>query len=449
MIVQSISAEFSRYKALAEAAIRQLDDDQLSVSGSAGDNSIAVLCWHVSGNLRSRFTDFLTSDGEKPWRRRDEEFEQRRVTRTELLAKWESGWTALEEALSGLDDTQLDRTVTIRGTPMRVMEALHRALGHVSMHTGQIVYLAKALRREGWTSLSIPPGMSAEYNRNPGNERAEAHAAALAAPVAAARAFHSLHESGCFVMPNAWDVGTARVLAGLGFKAIATTSAGFAWSLGRPDNHVTLDEALAHCRLMAASVSVPVNADFEGGFAVEPDAVAVNVALAVRTGIAGLSIEDSTGNPEAPLFEIDLAVNRIRAARRAIDASGSGVVLTGRSEGFIVGRPDLDETIRRLSAYAEAGADCLFAPGVRSRDQIDAIVKAVAPKPVNVLAWSDFTTLEDLTADGVRRVSVGGALARTAWTGFLDAATEIAERGTFSAFAKAVPGADMNRRFAR
>jgi len=449
MIIQSIAAEFLRYKTLAEAAIRQLDDAQLSIQGPAGGNSIAVLCWHVSGNLRSRFTDFLTSDGEKPWRHRDEEFEPRRVTHAELLAKWEVGWGVLQDALSALDESQLERTVTIRGTPMRVIEALHRALGHVSMHTGQIVYLAKALRGEGWTYLSIPPGKSVEYNRKPSKERPEAHAASLGATAAAPPVFRQLHASGCFVMPNAWDAGSARVLEELGFPAIATTSAGFAWSLGRPDNRVSLDEALAHCRLMAASVSIPVSADFEGGFAVEPDAVADNVGMAVRTGIVGLSIEDSTGDSASPLFEFDLAVDRIKAARRAIDESGTGVLLTGRSEGFIVGRPDLEETIRRLTAYAEAGADCLFAPGIRSREDIAAIVTAVAPRPVNVLVWSDFTTVAELSSLGVRRISVGGALARAAWSGLTDAAREIAEHGTFSALARGVPGAEMNRRFAR
>lgn len=260
-------------------------------------------------------------------------------------------------------------------------------------------------------------------------------------------AFQQLHRTGCFVIPNPWDVGSARLLAHLGFSALATTSSGFAWSLGRPDNHVTLDEALRHFRSIAGSVSIPVNADFEGGFAIAPDAVAVNVAAAVETGVAGLSIEDSTGQASQPLFAFALAVERIRATRAAIDASGTGVVLTARSEGFIVGRPDLAETIRRLRAYAEAGADCLYAPGLRSTADITAVINAVAPKPVNVLVGSGFATVAELAALGVRRISVGGALARTAWTGFLDAAKEIAEHGTFGQLGHAVAFAELNQLF--
>src|SRR6185503_2219528 len=191
----------------------------------------------------------------------------------------------------------------------------------------------------------------------------------------------------------------------------------------------------------------PVNADFEGGFAVEPDAVGRNVAAAAATGIAGLSIEDSTHDAAAPLFEFPLAVERIRAARRAIDESGTGVLLTARSEGFIAGRPDLAETLRRLAAYAEAGADCRFAPGIRTRSDIEAVVKSAAPRPVNVVVFGDFTTVAELAAMGVRRISVGGALARSAWTGFLDAAREIAERGSFTALGRAAPGADINSLF--
>ena len=262
------------------------------------------------------------------------------------------------------------------------------------------------------------------------------------------RVFRELHQSGCFVIPNPWDCGSARLLAGLGFSALATTSAGFAWSLGRPDNGVTLDEALAHFRAVAGSVGVPVNADFEGGFATDPAGVGRNVGAAVATGIAGVSIEDSTGDPARPLVDFPLAVERIRAARRAIDASGTSVLLTGRSEGFIVGRPDLAETIRRLTAYAEAGAECLYAPGITSREEIAAVVAAVAPKPVNVLVSSDFTTVAELARAGVRRISVGGALARTAWTGFLEAAREIAGQGTFGALSRAVTFAEINRTFA-
>ncbi len=261
------------------------------------------------------------------------------------------------------------------------------------------------------------------------------------------RVFRQLHQSGCFVIPNPWDVGSARLLAQLGFSALATTSSGFAWSLGKADNRVSLEETLAHLRAVAGSVEVPVNADFEGGFAVAPEGVAANVAAATGTGISGLSIEDATGEASAPLFDLALAVERIRAARRAIDESGMDVLLTGRSEGFIVGRPDLAETIRRLAAYAEAGADCLYAPGIRAADDIAAVVKAVAPKPVNVLVGGDFATVPQLADLGVRRISVGGALARAAWTGFLEAAREIAERGTFSRLGSAVPFAEVNGAF--
>jgi 2-methylisocitrate lyase-like PEP mutase family enzyme len=261
------------------------------------------------------------------------------------------------------------------------------------------------------------------------------------------REFHHLHESGCFVIPNPWDVGSARALVQLGFKALATTSAGFAWSNGRADGRVSLDDVLAHLAAMSAAVEVPVSADFEGGFADDPNQVAANVAAAAATGIAGLSIEDSTGNPSEPLYERLLAVDRIRAAREAIDRSSHRLVLVGRSEGFIRGRPDLTETIRRLVAYAEAGADCLYAPGLRSLSDVKAIVDAVAPKAVNVGVGSGFTTVADLAHLGVRRISVGGSLARTAWTGFLEAAKEIADRGTFQNLGRAVSGADMNKLF--
>ena len=214
------------------------------------------------------------------------------------------------------------------------------------------------------------------------------------------KAFHRLHASGCFVIPNPWDVGSARALARLGFAALATTSSGFAWSLGRPDNGVSLDEALTHIRSIVQSVDVPVSADFEGGFEIAPAAVAANVARAAATGLAGLSIEDSTGDGSNPLFDFALAVERIQAARHAIDESGTGALLTARSEGFIVGRPDLAETIRRLTAYAEAGADCLFAPGIRTRHDIVAVVSAVSPKPVNVLVGSSFATVDELRGDG-------------------------------------------------
>ena len=261
------------------------------------------------------------------------------------------------------------------------------------------------------------------------------------------QAFHKLHESGCFVIPNPWDSGSARVLAQLGFVALATTSSGFAWSLGRADNGVTLDEALAHFRAIVDAVDLPVNADFEGGFAIEPSGVAANVARAITTGIAGISIEDSTGMAANPLFDFALSVERIKAARREIDDGATRIVLTARSEGFIVGRPDLPETIRRLTAYAEAGADCLYAPGIRSKDEIVAVVKAVSPKAVNVLVGGDFATVAQLADMGVRRISVGGALARAAWTGFLQAAHEISQRGTFKSLGDAVPFGEINRRF--
>lgn len=247
-------------------------------------------------------------------------------------------------------------------------------------------------------------------------------------------AFHRLHSSGCFVMPNPWDVGSARALEGLGFKALATTSAGLAWSLGRADNHVTLEQVLEHLGAVVNVVQVPVNADFEGGFADDPAQVAANVKRAADTGIAGLSIEDSSGDAADPLFEFELAVERIAAARGAIDESGTGVVLTGRSEGFVVGRPDIDETIRRLRAYAEAGADCLYAPRISNLEDVTAIVAAVSPKPVNLLINAPFTTVAEAARLGVRRISVGGTLARTAWDGFLQAAKEIADQGTFSRF---------------
>jgi 2-methylisocitrate lyase-like PEP mutase family enzyme len=263
------------------------------------------------------------------------------------------------------------------------------------------------------------------------------------------RAFQRLHASGCFVIPNPWDAGSARFLASLGFKALATTSAGFAWSKGRPDNGVTRDMALAHLCEMVAATDLPLNADFESAFANDAAGVAESVRLAVETGVAGLSIEDSTGDATHPLFDIDVAVDRMRAARRAIDATGGDTLLVGRSEGFIAGRPDLAETITRLRAYADAGADCLYAPGIRTRDEIAAVVAAVAPKPVNLLvgAPSEFN-VQDIAALGVRRISVGGALARSAWGGFIHAARLIAEQGTFEGFNAAARGADLNALFA-
>jgi len=227
----------------------------------------------------------------------------------------------------------------------------------------------------------------------------------------------------------------------MGFRALATTSAGFAWTLGRADNQVTLNQVLEHLRSIVAAVKVPVNADFEGGFAVDPQQVAENVKLAADTGIAGLSIEDSTGDAAHPLHDFDLAVARVRAARRAIDESGTGIVLTGRSEGFVCGRPDIDETIRRLRAYSNAGADCLYAPRIDKIEHITAIIAAVSPKPVNLLINAPFMTVAEAARLGVRRISVGGTLARTAWAGFLQAASEIADTGTFSRFER-LPNVD-------
>lgn len=262
------------------------------------------------------------------------------------------------------------------------------------------------------------------------------------------RDFHRLHQSGCFVIPNPWDRGSARLLAQLGFPALATTSSGFAWTMGRPDNGITLEQALVHYRALAEAVDIPVSADFEHGFADAPEGVAANVTAATQTGIAGLSIEDSTGDSANPLYEFALAVERVRAARRAIDATGTGVLLTARSEGFVAGRPDLAETIRRLTAYAAAGADCLFAPGIRTVADVTAVVRAVAPKPVNVLVGGDWTTVAKLKELGVRRISTGGALARAAWAGFLAAAQEIEADGTFAGLARAVAqSVDLNRAF--
>ncbi len=245
-------------------------------------------------------------------------------------------------------------------------------------------------------------------------------------------------------MPNPWDAGSARLLANFGFLALATTSAGFAWSIGKQDNHITLEEALAHLRAMSAAVDLPINADFEGAFAIDAETAGKNIAAAVTTGIAGVSIEDSTGDADNPLFDFTLAVDRVKAARAAIDASGTGVVLTARSEGFIAGRPDLDETIRRLQAYSDAGADCLYAPGIRDHAQIKAVVDAVAPKPVNALVSTPFATVAEIAALGVRRISVGGALARAAWSGAFEAAREIAENGTFTALGRAINGLEVN-----
>jgi 2-methylisocitrate lyase-like PEP mutase family enzyme len=262
------------------------------------------------------------------------------------------------------------------------------------------------------------------------------------------RTFREMHAAGCFILPNPFDPGSARYLQSLGFKAIATTSSGFAWSRARPDNGITREMALAHLREMVEATDLPVNADFEGGFAAEPAGVAESVRLAVGTGVAALSIEDSTGDAARPLYDFPLAVERMRAARRAIDGGGGDTKLGGRAECYLVGRPDLAETIARLKAYSDAGADCLYAPGIRTREDIAAVVAAVAPKPVNLLiGWASELTLADVAALGVRRISVGGALARAAWGGFIRAAKLMAEEGRFDGLANAAAGADLNGLF--
>jgi 2-methylisocitrate lyase-like PEP mutase family enzyme len=260
--------------------------------------------------------------------------------------------------------------------------------------------------------------------------------------------FRVLHQGGCFVIPNPWDVGTARYLQGLGFRALASTSAGFAFTLGLPDGAVSREAMLAHFRDIVAATDVPVNADFEGGFADAPEGVAESVRLCVDTGVAGLSIEDSTSDPAIPLYDFDLALARVRAARAAIDKASSDVAFTARSEGFIRGRPDLEETIRRLKAYAAAGADCLYAPGIKTPEQIGAVVQAVAPKPVNFLmATATDLTVDDLARLGVRRISLGGTLARAAWTALTRSAREIASEGKFASLAGGIANAELNAFF--
>ena len=277
------------------------------------------------------------------------------------------------------------------------------------------------------------------------------------------RTFRALHQSGCFVIPNPWDIGSALYLQSLGFKALASTSSGFAWSQGRPDNGMPRDRVLEHLAALAAATEVPLNADFENGFAADTAGVVESVRMAVETGIAGISIEDSVGpgraSPQlaaarpsgpkaAPLFDLSAAVERVRAARRAIDAAGGDVLLVARAECFLVGLPDIELTIARLKAYAGAGADCLYAPGIRSTEHIRAVVEAVHPKPVNLLMSAPAgLTLAEVANLGVRRVSVGGALARAAWGGFMHAAREIAERGSFEGLAGAATHPAVNALF--
>jgi 2-methylisocitrate lyase-like PEP mutase family enzyme len=261
-------------------------------------------------------------------------------------------------------------------------------------------------------------------------------------------AFHALHKSGCFVIPNPWDIGSARWLQGMGFKALASTSSGFAWSKGFADNHVTREMVLTHLAELVAATDVPINADFEGGFAHDPAGVAESVKLACDTGVAGISIEDSTGDKDKPLYDIDTAMARVKAARKAIDDKGGEAMLIGRAENFIAGVPDLDDAIARLKAYSDAGADCLYSPGIKTKEQIAAVVKAVSPKPFNLLIGSAIgITVKEAEELGVRRISVGGALARTAWGGFLRAINQIAGEGRFDEFAHAASGAELNKFF--
>jgi methylisocitrate lyase len=266
------------------------------------------------------------------------------------------------------------------------------------------------------------------------------------------RTFHELHKSGCWVIPNPWDVGSARWLQGLGFKALASTSSGFAWSVGYADNAVGVDMVLAHLKEIVSVTDVPVNADFEGGYADEPAGVAANVTRCCATGVAGLSIEDNSGRPDAPIYGRELAIERVRAARGAIDASGSGVVLTARCEAYLVKHPDAARLVPdRLAAYAEAGADCLYAPAVPDLETISAIVRLVAPRPVNVLVSSPAQgfSIPGLAAVGVRRVSLGSGLARVAWGAVGRAVAELASQGTFGGFAHAMPFAELNAMFGR
>ncbi|MBD3735489.1 isocitrate lyase/phosphoenolpyruvate mutase family protein [Pseudomonas balearica] len=258
-------------------------------------------------------------------------------------------------------------------------------------------------------------------------------------------AFREMHHAGCFLLPNPWDAGSARLLERLGYRALATTSAGYAWSQGQADGQLSRDDTLAHMRYMAAMSDLPINADFESGFGATPEAVFDSVSLALETGVAGLSIEDSTGDPAQPVRDKAQAVERLQAARAAIDAGGGDTLLVGRAENYFVGRPDLDDTVERLLAYSQAGADCLYAPGLRTREEIQTVVQAVAPKPVNVLiGWNSELTVEALAELGVRRISVGGALARAAWGGFIDAARRMIEQGRFDGFGGTPSGAELN-----
>src|SRR5213080_894063 len=258
--------------------------------------------------------------------------------------------------------------------------------------------------------------------------------------------FRELHESGCFAIPNPWDIGTAKYLQHLGFKAIATTSAGFAFSCGLSDGSVKRDDMIAHIRELVEATDIPVNADFENGYADEPNWCAENARLCAETGVAGLSIEDATDRKEKQIYDVDLAVERIHAVREALH--DSGVVLVGRAEGFLVGRENIDQVIKRLVAYSEAGADCLYAPGFKERDHIKAIIECVAPKPSNILIGGPIgLTMKDAASLGARRVSVGGAFARAAWGGFIRSAKELMEKGTFDELAHAASYTELQKLF--
>jgi 2-methylisocitrate lyase-like PEP mutase family enzyme len=271
---------------------------------------------------------------------------------------------------------------------------------------------------------------------------------AVTTPAEKRKAFRKLHESGCFVIPNPWNPGSARYLEGLGFKALASTSSGYAHSQGFGDGALTLDQVLTHYREITSATSIPVNADFENGFAHKPDEVAANVKKCIETGVAGLSIEDYTNDDANPLYDFDLAVARVKAARKAIDEMGGDVLLTGRAEGFLHGRPDLADAIKRLKAFSDAGADCLYAPLIKTREQITEVVKAVAPKPVNFLNAGPYGfTVKDLADMGVRRISVGGTLSRVAMDAFIKSARDILDNGKFDSFAGVVSNADLNKFF--
>jgi 2-methylisocitrate lyase-like PEP mutase family enzyme len=262
------------------------------------------------------------------------------------------------------------------------------------------------------------------------------------------REFRRLHESGCLVMPNPWDIGSTRFLQDIGFKALATTSAGAAFAMGYADGEVPLPAMLTHIRDIARAADVPVSADFGNCFAHDPRMVGNHVRTAIETGIAGVSIEDSTGDKNKPLYEFAHAIDRVKAARAAVDHSATGVVLTARAENFLVGKPDLEDAIARISAYAAAGADCLYVPGIQTREQIVAVVKAVAPKPVNVLMGSaSDLTVQDLAAMGVRRISTGSGLARAAWGSLMRAATQIQQGGRFDGLKNLAPSSELNKFF--